>query len=309
MTMIKVSTSIFSKIKTVKRALEKAQRGDQLLLAGGKYKEAITIHEHVTIRGHMTNPVLYEGVMNIPKSGQVTIENIAFFPTMHMIVEGEVTFHNCTFNGLLTNVIVSVNGGEATFENCTISNATEVGIALIDQSHATFNHCTFDNNEKVHLLLESSTVEINNSEFSNAGHAIWAKKKSQVITENVKIHHHTGTQVVLQNECTLTDCGSTIEQGEGNGIYATEHASVSLTKTTVQHHQLPQLWIQKSKFQLDQCQIQHGHESGLMLREYAEGTVSNTLFASHNIANVQLTKESLLHMTDCQIVRCKGVGI
>ncbi|MGE7023537.1 right-handed parallel beta-helix repeat-containing protein [Solibacillus cecembensis] len=309
MTIIKVSTSIFSKIKTVKRALEKAQRGDQIYLAGGKYKESITIHEHVTISGHMTNPVLVEGVIIIAKSGHATLENMAIYPSMQILVEGELTVKNCTFNGLLSNAILSFNSGKATFEDCTFSNAKDVAIAFVNQSHASFAHCAFDNNEKAHLLVENSTVEIKHSEFSNARHAIWAKSHAHISTENVKIHHHSGTQIIIQNESTLTDCGSTIENGDGNGIYATEHTSVTLTETTLQHHHLPQLWIQKSKFQLDHCFIQHGQESGLMLREFAEGTISNTLFSSHKIANIQLTMESLLHMTNCQIVNCQGVGV
>lgn len=309
MRIIKVSTSIFSPIKTVKRALEKARHGDQLFIAGGKYKESIMIHQQITISGHMTNPVLFEGVIIIPKSGNVILENMAIYPTMQIFVEGEITFKSCTLNGLLSNGIVSLNGGIATFENCTIVNAPDIGITVFNKSEATFTDCFFDNNDKAQLFVENSTVNVSNCEFVHGRHAIWAKSKAHVTTENIKIHNHSGTQIIVQGESIYTDFGSTIERGEGNGIYATENAVVTLTETTVQHHHLPQLWIHKSKLTLENCQIQHGHESGLMLRECAEGTISNTLFSDHNIANVQLTMESLLHMTDSHIIRCKGVGI
>ena len=309
MAIIKVSASVFSKYKTVDRALKKASKDDVILLANGKYKESISIHRNVTITAKYGDIVYLKGAIIIPKGFEVTFENINIHPSTQFYVEGTVFINNCTFDGSNTNVLLSFNGGKATISNCHFFGANEIAVILCNKSVATFLDCTFDNNQKSHLFIENSKVELKNCEFSKARHGIWLKSNSKVTTENVNIHHHSGTQIIVQEESTYQDSGSTIEHGEGNGIYANDQSTVLLNETIVQHHVLPQLWIQKSTIQLTNCSIEQGSESGLMLREQSEGTIINSKFSHHKIANIQLTLESLLNMTDSNISKCRGVGI
>ncbi|AWE07558.1 right-handed parallel beta-helix repeat-containing protein [Lysinibacillus sp. 2017] len=309
MAIIKVSTSVFSKFKTVERALQKALHDDEILLAAGKYVETITIKKQVTITAKVMDHVFLEGVIFIPKASHVTFKNLTIHPTTQLFVEGTITLTNCTFIGAASNVLLSLNNGRAFVEKCHFSGASDVGVVLINHSYAEFENCYFENNEKSHLLLDQSTAILKNCELLKSQHAIWLKSDSKINTENVKIHHHSGTQIIVQDQSTFIDYGSSIEHGEGNGLFASEKSMIELNSTVIQHHQLPQLWIQKSQLNLSNCQIQHGKESGLMLREFSEGTITNTLFAYHKIANVQLTLESLLNMTDSQIHSCQGVGV
>lgn len=309
MAMIKVSTSVFSKIKTVVRALRKSSQGDEIRLAAGKYKESITIQQSVTIKAKLDDHVILEGVMTIPKSSQVTFENLTIYPTVQLYVEGDITLKNCIFDGMMSNVFISLNNGQASIENCHFIGAKDVAVTLSNNSNAIFENCTFKNNGKSHLLLENSTTELINCELLKCRHAIWVRSESTVKTKNSKIHHHSGTQIIVQGYSTYMDVESAIENGDGNGIYATEHSNIQLTRSIIQHHSLPQLWLQKSKIQLSDCQVQNGKESGLMLRELSEGSITNTVFTHHKIANIQLTLESLLNLTDSEITNCQGVGI
>jgi F-box protein 11 len=303
-----VSTSVFSKIKTVERALHKAMHGDEILLTAGKYIENITINKHVTIRAKMTD-VFIKGVVIVPKDIHVTFENVTIYPTTQLYVEGKITLINCSLIGAASNVLLSLHQGDAVIKQCRFNGASDIGIALLQNSHAIIENCTFEQNEKAHLLLDGSKAQLKKCEFSNGRHAIWIKADSKIQMENGKIHHHRGTQIIVQQSSSFIDFGSSIKHGEGNGIFAADDSSIELNSTTVQHHQLPQLWIQKSRLHMVSCQIEHGKESGLMLREFSEGTITNSLFAHHKMANVQLTLESLLNMTDSQIHSCMGVGV
>ena len=69
-----------------------------------------------------------------------------------------------------------------------------------------------------------------NSEFHHSNHAFWIKNHSYVETENSKLHHQTGTQVIVQHESHFEDHGSLIEHGSGNGIYATKNSLITMHK-------------------------------------------------------------------------------
>ncbi|MEK4229455.1 right-handed parallel beta-helix repeat-containing protein [Solibacillus sp. FSL H8-0538] len=309
MAIIKVSTSVFSTIKTVERAVDKANRGDEIQLASGKYKESLTINQYVTIYAKEQDDVLLEGIIIIPKDVTVSFNNLTIQPTVQIYVEGKAIFKNCTLHGQLTSVILSLNGGFAKLSGCTVKHATDVGLALLNDSSATIRDCVFEHNGKAHILLEQSAITMTDSECHHSKHAFWIKTKSRVQTENVKLHRQTGTQVIVQNESQFSDIGSTIEHGSGNGIYATKNSVITLHGTSLSHHQLPQLWIQLSNLEANNCDIQHGMESGIMLREHAEAELNHCIIAHHKIANVQATVESRLNMTYSQVHSCEGVGV
>lgn len=309
MAIIKVSTSVFSLIKTVERAIQKANSGDVILVAAGKYKEALSIQRDVHIMAKFNEQAIIEGAITIPKSVSVHFENMLFQPTSPIHVEGTITLKNCVVKGSLSNILLSCNGGHITAEKCKFIDATDMALALFKKSNAHFVDCYFENNAKAHILMEDSTIGMKDCELLNASHAIWLKSQAQAQLDNVKIHHHSGTQLIVQNQAQIEMQGCAIEHGEGNGIYAAEQAKIHIQNSVFQHHALPQLWMQNSELLLMNSHIQYGKESGIMLREGTEAVISNTLFADHKIANVQLTLESLLNMTNCHIYSCQGVGV
>ncbi|MER1987309.1 MAG: right-handed parallel beta-helix repeat-containing protein [Solibacillus sp.] len=309
MAIIKVSTSVFSTYKTVERALQKVVRGDEIQLAAGKYKETITIHEHVRIFSKERENTIVEGLIVVPKGVTATFEHLTIIPSIQIYVEGTVHFKYCTFHGDDTSVILSLYGGEATLEHCTLKDAQDVGVALLNNSKAHISHCLFEGNGKSHFLLEQSALELISSECSLAKHALWIKNGASVHSENCKLHHQAGTQIIVQGEAHFTDYGSTIEHGQGNGLYATKNCTITLHGTVFLHHKLPQIWAQQSKLVAHHCIVQHGEESGIMLRDQTEAELEYCVISHHKIANVQVTLESLLNMTNSQIHQCTGVGV
>ena len=95
MAIIKVSSSVFSLIKTIERAIQKANTDDVILVAAGNYKAALSIHQDVHIMAKFNEQVLIEGEITIPKSVRVHFENISFQPTSPIHVEGMITLKNC----------------------------------------------------------------------------------------------------------------------------------------------------------------------------------------------------------------------
>ncbi len=309
MAIIKVSTSLFSAIKTIERAMHKARRGDVIHVASGLYKESIEFHEIVSIAGRNRKDTILEGMFIIPKNSTVTFEHLTIVPTAQIYIEGKARFKNCHFSGENTSVILSVSNGRIELEDCTIEQAKDVGIALFEQSEAMVKKCIFKNNGKSHVLLENSHLTIEDSNLRDAVHGLWLKDSATAKSDKNHIHHHSGTQIVVQEHSTWIDSSSIISEGEGNGIYATGQSNVTLIGTHLHHQQLPQLWMQKSYLTAQHCTIEHGEESGIMLREHASAEVEQCVISHHKLANVQATMESRLNIEGSQLHSCEGVGV
>mgnify|MGYP006351783381 FL=1 len=309
MAIIKVSTSIFSAIKTIERALEKANQGDEIQLAPGLYKESIQFEEIVSVVGRNGEETIIEGLIIIPKHITVTFEQLTFIPTAQIYIEGKAIFKDCHFQGKKTSSIISVNTGEVELEDCTLINAMDVGIALFNDSEAIIKKCLFESNGKSQILIESSHLILEDSEFTYAVHGIWLKKNATVYSHSNHFHDHSGTQIIVQDHSIWTDSDSKIEHGDGNGIYASKQSNVELRGTILRHQQLPQIWMQESYLFASNCTVQHGHESGIMLREYATAEIEQSTISNHRIANVQATLESRLNIDSSQLHSCEGVGV
>ncbi|MGM9951324.1 MAG: pectinesterase family protein [Lysinibacillus sp.] len=309
MAIIKVSTSLFSAIKTIERAVNKAKRGDVIQVASGLYKESIQLHETVSVVGRNRKDTIVEGMLVVPRNRTATFEQLTIVPTAQIYIEGKAVFKNCHFQGRSTSVILSVSNGEVELEDCTIEQAKDVGLALFEGSEAMVKKCLFKNNGKSHALLEGSHLTIEDSELTDAVHGLWLKNSATAKSTGNHIHHHSGTQIVVQDESAWIDSSSIISDGEGNGIYATGQSTVTLIGSHLHHQQLPQLWMQKSYLTAKHCTIEHGEESGIMLREHASAEIENCVISHHKLANVQATMESRLTIEDSQLHSCEGVGV
>ena len=307
--IIKVSTSIFSTIKTISRAIEKSTRDDEIMVAAGKYKESLHIDKNLTIKGKDQDTTILVGIIIVPKNTTVHFYDCTIQPTNPIFIEGKAIFHRCTFIGDTTNIIISTNKGQLTLNHCIVKLSKEVGIALLNNSEALIDHCFFETNGKTHVLIEHSHLQLTNSTLISATHALWLKSNAKAITRNNKLQYQQGTQIVVQESSILEDTNSMIEHGQGNGIYAINQSRISLQSTVMNYHALSQLWIQNSMLQATNCTIQQGKESGIMLRDYAEAAINDCLITHHKFANIQATLSSCLNIESSKVQFSEGVGI
>ncbi|MEK5080302.1 right-handed parallel beta-helix repeat-containing protein [Solibacillus sp. FSL W7-1436] len=309
MALVRVSSSIFSRIKTIQKAVQRTTSHDEITVASGTYKETLTFEENRTVAAQKDATVCIKGAIVIADSATVTFENMTIQPTTQIYVEGQIILKNCVIQGGRTNVLLALNGGTIHCENTVFRDAPDAAVTLIYNSEAQFVHCHFENNKKVHILAENSTLHLTDCTLSKANQALWVKTRAKAYLTRVKVQHHSGTQLIIQDHALLEMNACEVMHGEGNGIYASDHSNIHLTKTAIQHHHLPQIWLQRSSLNITDCQIQYGNESGIILRDYSEAMIENSLIAFHKIANIQLLLESFLNMTNCEVNSCQGVGI
>lgn len=309
MAVIKVQATLFSTVKTVGRALNKMEMGDEILVMNGIYKEALTFKDNVLIKGHDIKHTIISGTFTVPKNIKVTIKNMTIKATEQLYIEGSLHLEDVIIIGHKATNLLSVNGGSVTCKKCKFLNASDIGVAALNKSEISINECIFSNNGKAHLYGENSTIRISNSELTNANHAIWTKNNSEVSSMSNIIHHHSGTQIIVQNNSVFKDLSSKILHGKGNGFLANENSSINLNYTILQHHKMPQLWIQNSSLYGMNCEIQHGEESAIMLRNSAEAEIHHSYISDHKIAQIQVTKESRLHLANSQLQNSEGTGI
>ncbi|KGR90313.1 hypothetical protein CD30_12130 [Ureibacillus massiliensis 4400831 = CIP 108448 = CCUG 49529] len=310
MTILKLFSTFFSNVKTIKKAIQRSKTGDHIKLSPKIYKESIHFERDVLIsaNGNDSEETIIEGVIIVPKTVQVTIQNVTISPTSQIYVEGNLKLENCRLIGKKSEVLLSANGGVIQATNCELTNAKEVAVALMNQSKSFFKNCIFNSNGKMQILLQESEANVEECEFTDSQHCFWIKNNSKLYTTKNHLHHHHGTQIIVDG-AKFEDFGSIIERGEGNGIYGLNEAEITIQNSTVRYHSLPQIWIQESILKTNHCIISYGDESGITLKNNAEAMIYFCEISNHKKENILVKKNSRINIEQCHIHSGSGVGI
>ncbi|SOC37250.1 right-handed parallel beta-helix repeat-containing protein [Ureibacillus acetophenoni] len=308
MAIMKLFSAFFSNVKTMRRAIQKSRKGEQIKLSPKIYRESIQFDKDVLISANGEEETVMEGIFIIPKSVQVTLQNVTISPTSQIFVEGNLKLENCKLIGVKSEALLSVDEGVVHLENCEFRNAKEVAIALMNHSKAFIKNCIFHSNGKMQLLIQESEAIMEQCELTNAKHGIWLKDGSKLYSEKNHFHQHSGTQIIV-DESEFEDFGSVLERGNGNGIYGCNEAEISLSSSTLRFHQLPQIWLEKCTFNGHHCIIQNGKESGIYMTDFTEATITYSEISHHPKENMIISNKSRANIEQCHIHSGDAIGV
>lgn len=310
MVVIRFLSKLFSSKneKTLKRTLQQLNENENIQLSSTIYKESIQFNKNVVIIGNEQKETVIEGLFTIPKSISVTFQHVTLSPAAQIYVEGKVTFQHCKLNGAQSSSLVTISGGTINAQHCEFYNAADRAVSLMKNSTGFFQECVFHNNGKAHIELEHSIATVERCKFSHAKHAYLVKNKSFMQSEKSHLHHHSGSQIIVEHS-KLEDCDSVIERGEETGIYVKKEGTVKLQNTKLRYHKLSQIWVQKGSLCAQNCTVQHGSDAGITLKDHAEATFAFCDVSHHQKANVHLSKHVRLNMEQCHIHSGKSFGI
>lgn len=304
MAIIKVASSIFSTVRTIAKALRVAKTGDVIQLSDGKYNESIEIEGTVTIEGTGKQLTTFEGTLIIHDGATVIIENMTLQPTATIQVNGAAFFNHCTITGK-SAILVQVKG-TLDIKDCAIYGAKEVGIDVYPEAQCNATALIMHHNGKVNILANNASVELHHCILHSANHGVWLKNDSSLMMTSCKIRHHSGTQLIAHQQSTIFDKGSCITHGQGNGLYASANAEVTLVGSKIDDHVLPQIWMQNAHLKARNISILNGLESGIMLRDHATAEIYDAELLHHKLAHLQVTLSSHAHVTTSQFMYSEG---
>ncbi len=308
MAILKLFSTFFSNVKTMRRAIQRSKKGDQIKLSPKVYRESIQFDKDVLISASGDEETVMEGIFIIPNSVQVTLQNVTISPTSQIYVEGNLKLENCRLIGSKTDTLLSVNKGTINLEKCELTNAKEVAVALLNNSKAYFKNCIFHSNGKMQVLLQDSEAIVEQCEFTNTKHGFWLKNQSKLYSDKNHFHQHYGTQIIVDHS-SFEDFGSIFERGDGNGIYGLNQSVIALQNSTVRYHKLPQIWIEESTFKGQHCMIQHGKESGIYFKDLTEASLSYCEVSHHQKENLLISNKSRVNIEQCHIHSGNEIGI
>ncbi|MEL3961359.1 right-handed parallel beta-helix repeat-containing protein [Lysinibacillus endophyticus] len=293
--MLKLISKLPINTKSIQRMIKYSKSGNFIQLKPKLYKQSVHFEKNTVLAGDKLIPTILEGSFIIPKNVTVTFQNITFSPTARMYIEGDAVLTNCRVIGGKTDVLIIVDGGKIKATHCEFKKARDIGISLINNSKAIIENCTFEENGKTHILAESSQICMENSELSKAKHALLIKNQSLLQTKNVHIHHHTDTQVVIE-DAKYFDHESTIERGEGMGLQVLQKGHVSLQATNFKYNASAQIAGQNSFLIIRNSTIQHGKDAGISLLGHCEAQLSYCEISQHKNASIEVFKQSNLNI-------------
>lgn len=301
-------SSVISNVKTIQRIIQHSRAGNFIQLKPKLYRESIHFEKNMVLAGDIHKETFIEGLIIVPKNISVTIQNLTILPTAQMYIEGEIVLQNCRFIGIKNDVHVTVDGGKMSAYNCQFERAKEMAVSLINNSKANFENCFFQHNGKVHLLIESSQVCIEKSEFSYAKHAFCIKNGAFVQSKNVHLHHHSSAHIIVE-EARFIDHESVIEYGDGMGLHVIHDGDVSLQSTVLQYNTQSQICVQRGYLTARYCSVQQGKDAGIAVVQNGEVQTFYCEIANHKKANIVVTKNSKMNVEFCHIHNGESIGI
>ncbi|SOC06297.1 F-box protein 11 [Ureibacillus xyleni] len=295
MAMLKLFSKFFKNAKSIQKMVQYSKNGNFIQLKPKCYKESVHFDKNTVIAGDKLETTIIEGFFIIPKNVTVSFQNVTISPTSQMYIEGDVVLTNCHVAGAKTDVLLVVDGGKIKATHCEFKKARDIGISLINNSKAIIENCIFEENGKAHILAESSQICMENSELSKAKHALLIKNKSLLQTKNVHIHHHTNTQVVI-DDAKYFDHESTIERGDGMGLQVIHKGHASLQTTNFKYNALAQISGQNSYLTIRNCTIQHGKDVGVTIQGHCEAQLSYCQISQHKNTSIEVFKQSNMNI-------------
>lgn len=300
--------SLLSKVKTIQHTIQHSKAGNFIQLKPKLYRESIHFNKNMVLAGDMHEETMIEGFIIVPKNISVSLQNLTISPTAQMYVEGEVVLQNCRFVGGKSNAHVTIDGGKINAYNCHFEQAKEMAVSILNGSKAIFENCTFVQNEKVHILAESSQACIEKCEFSHGKHGIWIKNGSLIQTRNVHLHHHTNTQIIVE-DAKYIDHESLIESGDGIGLQLLHEGDASLQTTVFQYNGKTQISVQKGYLTARYCSVLQGDLAGIAVSQHGEVQTYHCVIAQNKKANVIVSKNSKMNIECCHIHSGESTGL
>ncbi|RHW38243.1 right-handed parallel beta-helix repeat-containing protein [Lysinibacillus yapensis] len=308
MAVVRLFAKFFSKKNTIQKAIQFSKAGNLIQLKAKNYKESIHFDKNMVLAGDIYEETRLEGLIIVPKNVSVTFQNLTISPTAQMYIEGEVVLQNCFFIGGKNDVHVTVDNGKMNAYSCRFEQAKEMAVSIINNSKAIFENCTFEHNGKVQILVESSQVCIEKSEFSHAKHALCIKNGSFVQTRNLHMYHHTSAQIVVEDS-RFIDHESVIEYGDGMGIHVYHEGDASLQSTVLQHNNQTQLCVQRGILTARNCSIWQGKDAGISITQNAEIQLFHCEIGQHKKTNIVVSKHSKMNIEHCRIYDGENFGL
>ena len=246
-----------------------------------KFTQPIFIRDSVTVSGAVSGdeqnrPKLYLQWLTISMEN-VTFENLDIEGKIQITARANVTFKNCTINGMPSNE-VSVEafaGSSCNFDNCILQGDSEKPIVCVrDAASGNFSNCTISNTKGYGLLFMRSRC-------NNTGLLLMGSSRNNTITRCKFLNCPKSAIFLSENavakidECEFED----LKAFKGApAIYAQTSCEATVRKSKFSKCKGPAiLCVDSSKVDVSECNFNMIVSPGYVIR----GNNESQLLVSH----------------------------
>jgi F-box protein 11 len=264
---IKVSNKFFSFNKSLKRSIQAAEKGDQILIRKGTYEVngVINIEKDIELIGEKEKVVL-ESSIYINNGARVKIKGITIANLDSNgieIVNGMLEMENCIIQDINGRGINVSSMASLKIKGCDLSN-NEYGI--YSKGTIDVDDCSFREHVSPQILVSRKSASIRNCTIHNGkGNGIRIIENGHASIQHCRLHGHKEYSQVSVEDSTLEVRKSKIFDGLA-GIHIS-NAKVKFNDSEVSEHQNSQLFIDgKAELSLYNSKVFNGNSNGILLK-------------------------------------------
>ncbi len=292
---ITVSKEIFSKFKTISKALEAATDGTKIFIKPGTYRERIIIDKQVELIG--SGPVDKIIVTSRRPSAVICVK------TPKAIIRG-ITIHQ---RGILAmdDPAVDLPIGSTIIENCHIisDNGKAVFIHNLN-TNPTIQRCSIYDSQYGIYVCDQATPTIRDCRiYRSKEFGIFVGQKGNGRVVDCEIYNNRRSNIYVEDEGRVEINGSKIyESKEKCGIFVTTRGSGTLVDCEIHGNTLSNIVIgEEGNGVVNRCKVYDSKTGcGIVLRK-GHGTIMDCEIHSSKLANIWITKEGKGEVNRCKI--------
>lgn len=315
---IKVSKNIFSKCKTIEKAITMSQPGDTIHISKGIYKESLHINKNLTLIGE--SGTILEGSIQTNNKVNITIESLEIKESMAInIARANIQLLNCSCTGdvlvhdmatmVLQNCIITPSNeglviqkkSHANLINTKIIHSPKSGLSIKENSNVKMVGCEMFKNKNRTINVEHSELSIDYCQLE-----VQLKLSNSVLTLfNSKIPNCYGMAVEGRQSSRIT-----IENCEiYKGFLYFNNANGIITKSKIYNMAFVQKGIVgvQADLKISGCEIYDSSSHGIMLTQQCKATIVDCNI-HHNMESNVYCSESDVQINNCKLYE-SGSGI
>jgi hypothetical protein len=312
------------------------QEGDTVQVRAGSYNGPLALAKAVTVTGDTDQKtgarpsVHYSGGTGCTiTGGRVTLENLDFSETSEgssvLIAarsQAVVQIKNSNFVSRGSDCVTALESAQLIAQDCSFRTLGKgYGCYIKGNAKATIERGTFEENRGCVDCIESGSVSITDSKFSNntndskESYSIWLQSTATAELSGCTFTENTIPLIATQGTMTLTNCR--IEKTRG-GFYhfvlaaAGANTAVSLTNCEFVANQHAVLATEGAKMTIEGCKFEQSGQlpqgtlaandaNILISKPNTEATISNTTLSDIQFAGVLVADQARASLKDTTI--------
>ncbi len=304
--------------KSINKALAIALPDAQIRVLPGLYREAVIIHQPVTIIGEGKPQDIIiataQGSCVLMQATKATVRGLTLRQEGGQggegsfavdVPQGKLRIEACNItSNSLSCVGIHNDLTEVLLQRCRIHSGADSGLYIFNAARATVEECELDNNSNVGVAVtDRATVTLQRSAIHDGRHAgVVAWNQGQAVLEECEVFGNAKAGVGSSEGGEVIIRHSRIYRGNNSGVFIHDRGRGRVEACDIQGHAEPEVVITAGgNLILQGCKIHEGNRAGVFVGNDGKALLEECAVYNNTEAGVSLQSGGIGALRQCHI--------